>query len=151
MLQVRFMQPERVFWTVVACHWCILVPLIHMPGPPWQGARMFRKKLTIVRSGWAAGGGYSCPHSSDLANLFCKAPPSGGQLLFHTCLEPRKSWRLQSDLINSTNQDILHVKNVWHFSIVWKVTNFGSIVTGKAVQDLLYQRNIEQAKGRSER
>ena len=52
-----------------------------------------------------AGGGGSCPHSPDLANLFCKAPTSGGQLLFHTCPEPLKNWRPQSDSIDSTNQD----------------------------------------------
>ena len=59
----RFMQPEWVFWTVVACHWCIPVPLIDMLGPSWQGARMFGTKLIIVRSGWAAGGGGSCSYS----------------------------------------------------------------------------------------
>ena len=41
-------------------------------------------------SGWGRG---SCPHSLDLANLYCKAPPWGGQLLFLTCPEPLKIWR----------------------------------------------------------
>ena len=60
------------------------------------------------------GEGAADPHSPDLESLFCKAPPWGGQLLFHTCPEPLKSWRPQSDSIDSTSQDILHEKNVWY-------------------------------------